>query len=147
MGKTEPSRWHRQYFTLFQQLGSSCLSFTISLLSLTERVQGRDTDRSRRKSCSVCWTSGLLMAYQSPKYLMHHKERLKYRAPRKKMVQLSPKRTVFVYVCQSFQLFIRTATDGARQTHALFHSFLQNEQMSSLHATWPRLTKCDKKQR
>lgn len=145
MGKTEPSRWHRQYFTPLQQLRSSCLSFTISLSS--DRVQGRDTDRNRRKSCSVRWVSDLLTADQSPEYLMHHKERLKYRTPRRKMVQLSPKRTVFVYVCQSFQLFIRTATDGARQTHALFHSFLQNEQMSSLHATWPRLTKCDKKQR
>lgn len=59
----------------------------------------------------------------------------------------APKHTGFVYVCQSFQLFIRMATDGTRQTRTLFHSFLQNEQMSSLHATWPCLTKCDKKQR
>ena len=111
------------------------------------RVQGRDADRSRRKNRSVCQAPARLTADWSPKYWTYHEERLEYRAPRKRMVQLAPVRTVFVYVCQSFQLFIRMATDGTRQMHALFHSFLQNEQMSSLHATWPHLTKCDKKQR
>lgn len=108
---------------------------TVPPLSLMGRVQGRDTDRSRRKNCSLCQASDLLTAEQRPKYFMNCEDRLKYRAPRRKMVQLAPKRTVFVYVCQSFQLFIRMATDGTRQTHTLFHSFLQNEQMSSLHAT------------
>lgn len=103
----------------------------LPLLAVSSSGEGHE----QKQNCSVCRATDLLTADQSPKYLMHHKERLKYRAPKKKMVQLAPKRTVFVYVCQSFQLFIRMATDGTRQMHALFHSFLQNEQMSSLHAT------------
>lgn len=50
---------------------------TVPPLSLMGRVQGRDTDRSRRKNCSVCQASDLLTAEQSPKDFMNHEERLK----------------------------------------------------------------------